>query len=428
MSSSSSNHTRPAYSLTSSEWRSIRRFGVLWGIKQYNLNPKGLAEVCFKKGDAAYKKKDNSEGNEFMNMVKELVKKFPDVFLGEPEVVEVSVAVDESKAEAEAKAKVNTAKKAQSEGLDDVARCLLLDTDPNTKDQYGQTLLHATARVSKTPIVVKALLDAGANPNVQNEYGQTPLHLASQFNSNPTVVKTLLDAGADLNARDKGGRTPLHWAASHGKIPAVVKALLDAGADLNGRDENGGTPLHQATRFSGTPAVVQALLDAGADLHARDKGGLTPLYLAKHFCKKPEVVKLLILKPLNQRGNKTNVAEDKTSFNINPAIKVPAKLILFLISLLVIAINLPTNVIKLKEEAGDEFKDSAPVGSQTSWPTGGQEQTAPMLQHMRKKRDEQGRVYILFRGKPDVPANRRYLDTALKRLHEKYPELKKYPE
>ena len=359
-----SNYTRPAYSLTSSEWKNIKRFGILWGIEQYNLNPKGLAEVCFRKGDAAYKNKDNAEGNEFMNMVKTLVKQFPDVFTEEPEVIEVSIAVDESKSKPKPKpksksevlkamAQANAAKKAQAEGLGDVARCLLLDTDPNTKDQDGQTLLHVTARVSKTPMVVKALLDAGANPNVQNEYGQTPLHLASQLNSNPMVVKTLLNAGADLTARDNGGRTPLHWAASHGKTPAVVKTLLDAGADLNGRDKNGGTPLHQATWFSGTPAVVQALIDAGADLDARDKGGLTPLYLAKHFCKRSEIAKLLILNSRNQRKNKNNITKDKASAKINAAIKVPAELILFLVFFLIIIINMPADVMKPQEEAGD---------------------------------------------------------------------------
>ncbi|WP_236619728.1 ankyrin repeat domain-containing protein [Candidatus Synechococcus spongiarum] len=72
------------------------------------------------------------------------------------------------------------------------------------------------------------------------------MHRAAEHSKTPAVLQALLDAGADPNARAgiEGFRSkPLHLAAEHGKIPAVVQALLDAGADPNAQDEVGRTAL-----------------------------------------------------------------------------------------------------------------------------------------------------------------------------------------
>ena len=57
---------------------------------------------------------------------------------------------------------------------------------------------------------------------------------------NEVMLKDLLQAGADPNSQDNSGRTPLHrmtgsWFAKHGK----VKILLERGADLNIQDTDG---------------------------------------------------------------------------------------------------------------------------------------------------------------------------------------------
>lgn len=91
----------------------------------------------------------------------------------------------------------------------DVAQCLSEGADPNSRDEDGWTPLHHAARDSKTPEVVKALLDAGANPDARDKRGRTPLHLAATRET-PEVVKVLLvDAGADPKAKTKDGKTPV---------------------------------------------------------------------------------------------------------------------------------------------------------------------------------------------------------------------------
>ena len=181
-------------------------------------------------------------------------------------------------------------------GAADVSRCLSAGADVNARDEerWGRTPLHTAAWYNKTPAVITALVNAGADVNARAEWGHTPLHKAATFNETLAVITTLVKAGADVTARDKWGGTPLHKAATLNKNPAVITALVKAGANLDAKDKDGYTPLHTAAEFSKTPAVITALIAAGADLNARDKFGRTPLHTAAGWGKTPAVITALI--------------------------------------------------------------------------------------------------------------------------------------
>jgi ankyrin repeat protein len=79
-------------------------------------------------------------------------------------------------------------------------------------------------------LLVKSLLDRGADPKAIDPGGDTLLTLASASDAAPAeVVRTLLDRGVDVNAASKQGDTALALAMRHGHTP-VVDLLVQAGA------------------------------------------------------------------------------------------------------------------------------------------------------------------------------------------------------
>ena len=66
------------------------------------------------------------------------------------------------------------------------------------------------------------------------------LHLAA-MKGYEMIVRELLDRGADVNKADEGGWTPLHEASYKGNVE-VARLLLDRGGDVNKAANNGKTP------------------------------------------------------------------------------------------------------------------------------------------------------------------------------------------
>ncbi|MBI5447323.1 MAG: ankyrin repeat domain-containing protein [Gammaproteobacteria bacterium] len=161
----------------------------------------------------------------------------------------------------------------------------------NQPDSHGDTPLHFFARKKgkkKSAIIIRQLLEAGADVSAFNHEGSTPLHFAVDKDTSTITIRALLTAGADIEATDNKGRTPFHRCAMSGKryeTADAISLLLDAarqrGIDVNQyvnrTDLDGRNALHLAClQLSKKP--LADLLRAGVNLSHPDNQGLLPFH------------------------------------------------------------------------------------------------------------------------------------------------------
>ena len=111
--------------------------------------------------------------------------------------------------------------------------------------------------------------------------GETPLMTAAEETRSPAIIQALLEAGADVNEQDDDGETPLMYAMGSYADPGIVRALLDGGADIHMRDEKNRTALMHALKEHAGPEVLAILLDAGASVDLWDYKGRSVLDYAR---------------------------------------------------------------------------------------------------------------------------------------------------
>ena len=143
-------------------------------------------------------------------------------------------------------------------------------------------------------VMVKALIDGGADVNEAQGDGMTGLHWAAE-RGDEEIAKLLVSAGADLESGTRiGSYTPLHL-ASKGGHTAVVSLLLEGGANAGvATESNGATPLHLAAAAADGGAVVSLLLRYGAEANVREvSAGQTPLMFASAYDRAPSLKALL---------------------------------------------------------------------------------------------------------------------------------------
>ena len=157
-----------------------------------------------------------------------------------------------------------------------VKALLAAGADVNTRDKFGETLLHMAA-VRGYKEMSSMLITKGAEVNSRDERGLTPLHAAA-WGGYQEILTLLINKGADINVRSADGMTPLHMAALSGH-PKIIDHLILKGAEINARNEDGMTPLHAAA-FEGHLAAVESLVANGADADAENADGMTPQDIA----------------------------------------------------------------------------------------------------------------------------------------------------
>ncbi|KAI4157520.1 MAG: hypothetical protein LQ342_008229 [Letrouitia transgressa] len=131
----------------------------------------------------------------------------------------------------------------------------------NTIDiQYSGVVGHAADRSYVT--CVRLLLEAGADPDiaaVHNHKVGNPLNVAARNASDPLVLKTLLDFGADVESSGIDGMTALIHAARRDNA-AFATLLLEYGANINATSKSGQTPLTATVTYN-SHNVLKLLLD-----------------------------------------------------------------------------------------------------------------------------------------------------------------------
>ena len=107
----------------------------------------------------------------------------------------------------------------------------------NIRDRAGRTVLHYAAKnTTHGPLLVKWLVEHGADPNIQDHKGYTPLHAAAEKPDRLPALLKLLALKAEPTLKTTNGWTPLMLASFHSNADAI-HALMTSfpGAFIQGR-------------------------------------------------------------------------------------------------------------------------------------------------------------------------------------------------
>ncbi|XP_050988128.1 B-cell lymphoma 3 protein homolog isoform X1 [Labeo rohita] len=156
--------------------------------------------------------------------------------------------------------------------------------DPGALDRNGQTALHLCCEHGEADCLSVILRHYPQNPSpyleIRNYEGLTPLHLAVQ-NGDKKLARILLKSGAEINAGDnKSGRSPLVHAVENNFTDMVI-FLIESGCDVNAQSYSGNTALHSACG-RGHIEIVRVLLKNGADSSVKNNHNDTAIMVANN--------------------------------------------------------------------------------------------------------------------------------------------------
>ena len=191
--------------------------------------------------------------------------------------------------------------------VEDVADCIQSGWNLKAFDVFRNGPLHFAAMSAKSPGVITALIDAGADVTKKGKRGNTPLHYAARYNENPAIIALLQPVKRHTNRRcsvhpkeNWDDRTAIELAVRYNKNVDVTAALLAACPEYNTsprRWESYIKLLHPAARYNENPAIIDLLVAAGADIdsHSRWVWGIgEALELAVRYNKNADVTAALL--------------------------------------------------------------------------------------------------------------------------------------
>lgn len=130
----------------------------------------------------------------------------------------------------------------------------------NKRNKKGETPLHE-ACVKRNLERVESLLGQGAEPNTQDNNSWTPLHEVAPYPDSILIVKALLENGANPNV--PGGdfnSTALHEAAAAG-CADICRLLIQKGASKTARDSQGRMPYDVASTIETRKVIDETMCD-----------------------------------------------------------------------------------------------------------------------------------------------------------------------
>ncbi|KAK6357237.1 hypothetical protein TWF718_001560 [Orbilia javanica] len=142
-----------------------------------------------------------------------------------------------------------------------VATLLSYGADPNIMDSYLSTAV-AYAADRGHAICVRLLLEAGADPDPPSPNGYkvgSALNCAARNTTEPVILKTLLDFGADVESCGVDGKTSLIHAVRNNNVGFVI-LLLEYSANINAKAKSGETVLSTAVIYN-SHEVLRVLLE-----------------------------------------------------------------------------------------------------------------------------------------------------------------------
>ena len=130
-----------------------------------------------------------------------------------------------------------------------VAAGLNVDTKVEGDDWNFLHMALVSVAIPPDPNVVRHLISLGVDVDAQDRCMWTPLHFAVRT-KNSIIVKMLVDAGAEVDSVNDDGISPLHQCLLEQPCNLeVVEMLLAAGADPD-NDRGGGTVRNYANAVS----------------------------------------------------------------------------------------------------------------------------------------------------------------------------------